>query len=540
MKPILALTLALVAAPVIAVADVAQVYWTDRNNGTVSVTDVASGNTTVLVQGFTRLQDVDLDTSSDTLYFAEWGTPGPPGGEGSINSVGTDGTGLTTVLATGDAVHQLALDAALQRIYFTRAVSYESREISRVDMSGANYTQLAGEIPGSWFYSGLALDTANNLLYWGDIGVLAGNVTGGSVNSSALDGTSPTPLTPHVDGQGRGFAIDLDSQTIFLTSHDPQSPGTGGALHSYDIGSGTLTLLISDPTSGYWDIEIDPVTQRIWWADAGRGEIRSANFDGSDVQVELSGLTNPYGIALDTSAGAGPVARFAVTKTFSDGSIDEVEVTLTCNTGLPLEQMADISGGGSGVNFVVTDFIDGTMDCEVTETGHPAGYTPIFNDGAGCVFEDVTSGQYVCSIFNQANPGVFTVYKEWELINDGGDAVFAEAWVTIYCDAAIVGGAQDNGYYTLSAWLGDNDSLTAMVDTTLGAATCWAYESLAESGVESSDDCGSRQIPAGGSSSCTFVNTVFFEAIPTLSQYGLALLALLMLGVGLVGFRRFA
>jgi hypothetical protein len=41
-------------------------------------------------------------------------------------------------------------------------------------------------------------------------------------------------------------------------------------------------------------------------------------------------------------------------------------------------------------------------------------------------------------------------------------------------------------------------------------------------------------------SNAEFTNTVFFEGIPTLSQYGLALMALLMLGVGMVGFRRFA
>jgi hypothetical protein len=38
---------------------------------------------------------------------------------------------------------------------------------------------------------------------------------------------------------------------------------------------------------------------------------------------------------------------------------------------------------------------------------------------------------------------------------------------------------------------------------------------------------------------CTITNTSFFEGIPTLNQYGLAILALLMLGVGFVGFRRF-
>ena len=38
---------------------------------------------------------------------------------------------------------------------------------------------------------------------------------------------------------------------------------------------------------------------------------------------------------------------------------------------------------------------------------------------------------------------------------------------------------------------------------------------------------------------CDVAGTVFFEGIPTLSQYGLALMALLMLGIGFVGMRRF-
>ena len=47
-------------------------------------------------------------------------------------------------------------------------------------------------------------------------------------------------------------------------------------------------------------------------------------------------------------------------------------------------------------------------------------------------------------------------------------------------------------------------------------------------------------VSAGNPDSCRIINTVFFEGIPTLSQWGMALLALLMLGVGMVGFRRFA
>ena len=46
-------------------------------------------------------------------------------------------------------------------------------------------------------------------------------------------------------------------------------------------------------------------------------------------------------------------------------------------------------------------------------------------------------------------------------------------------------------------------------------------------------------VTPGKGGDCTFTNAVFFEGIPTLSQYGMAIMVLLMLGVGFVGFRRF-
>jgi hypothetical protein len=70
-------------------------------------------------------------------------------------------------------------------------------------------------------------------------------------------------------------------------------------------------------------------------------------------------------------------------------------------------------------------------------------------------------------------------------------------------------------------------------------ATCSASEDVEESGVESvALGCSGTSLSAAGSHTCTFTNTVLFEGIPTLSQYGLALLALLTLGVGFVGLRR--
>ncbi|NIN70976.1 MAG: hypothetical protein GTO46_03360, partial [Gemmatimonadetes bacterium] len=195
---VLAVVAGALLATTSAMAGVVKVYWTDRDNATLFVTDLSGGGTSVLASGFGRLQDVDLDTSTGALYFADWGTVGPPGGQGSINRVNPDGTGLATVLNTNDAVHQLALDEGLQRIYFTRAVSYDDREISHVDTNGANYTVLfSGSVPSSngWFYSGLALDAPNNLLYWGDIGVLTpAPPADGSVNRMTTSGAAVTQL----------------------------------------------------------------------------------------------------------------------------------------------------------------------------------------------------------------------------------------------------------------------------------------------------------------------------------------------------------
>ena len=355
--------------------------------------------------------------------------------------------------------------------------------------------------------SGLAYDSASGTMY----GVTAGGSPATLVTVNLLTGLA-TPVAPLLDVAGapldRVGSIEFASDGVLYGGMGLNATLNPGWLFSINTTTGVSTFIGPTGLQG------------------------------------ITGLTDSDFEPPDTS-------RFNVTKTFSDGSTDEVDVTLTCNTGLPLEQDFTIAGGDpAGVTFVVTD-IAGTVSCEVTESGGPAGYTPIFNGGAGCSWENISPGNYTCSIFNQADDATFTVTKEWIVMGEGGEEVNEEAYVTIYCDAVITnngpspefslrGNDNGNGLYSISDYLGDGESLVATVDTTTGPATCWADESINQSGVESEDDCFPREIPAGGSSSCMFTNTVFFEGIPTLSQYGLAFLALLMLGVGLVGFRRFA
>jgi hypothetical protein len=194
------------------------------------------------------------------------------------------------------------------------------------------------------------------------------------------------------------------------------------------------------------------------------------------------------------------------------------------------------------VTFVVNNIPDTGATCTITESGGPDGYTPVMNGGTGCTWNNVTGGVFTCAISNEADPGMFTVTKEWVIPTEGGEEFDDNVEITIGCDAEISPSTgEDDGDWYYTTYLGDGDSATVSVDTTTGSATCWATEDLGDiTGVEAMDDCGAQSVGAGEEVSCTFTNSVFFEGIPTLSQYGLANLVLLTLGVGLVGFRRFA
>lgn len=232
-------------------------------------------------------------------------------------------------------------------------------------------------------------------------------------------------------------------------------------------------------------------------------------------------------------------ANFQVTKVFSDGRDDVVEVTLACNTGLPLAQSAGIAGGGTGVNFVVTELQGQEASCEVTETAGPAGYTAVFNNGTGCRWDAVAGGQYLCGINNLAEPATFEVTKEWIFAGRETEGVPLEAAVSIYCNNEISAGFFNGTEYQYDEILsGDLDSLEVSIDTLARAAECRAQEGVTQSGVERESDCDARVIPAGETSSCRITNTVLFEGIPTLSAVGLSMLAFLVLGIGIFGLRR--
>ena len=257
-------------------------------------------------------------------------------------------------------------------------------------------------------------------------------------------------------------------------------------------------------------------------------------------------------------------ARFDVSKVWVDGEgtevagvTDSVNVTLTCNTGLPLEQSADITSS-NGVVFVLTELDSpGDIDCTVTESvpaGYSASYVANESDASdtACVFDGSTEqagADNFCVITNSPDSVDVTVSTVWNVINDGGEEVSQVTDLTLSCNAPIVGQTEIG---TTGIWsktvLGVAGSQALALEAKVtpdpdGSSECWVTDTVGDSAVERTSTCGDSDNPGmsisvGSGDSCQFTYTVFFEGIPTLSQYGMAVMILLMLGVGFIGFRR--
>jgi hypothetical protein len=399
------------------------------------------------------------------------------------------------------------------------------------------------------------------------LALVCGLLTSVQVTASVTDITnaSPNPITV---GQETEFSVDVDasitsipweSTRIFVDGQPyicvPQ-PDPG-----YGQGAGDVSATITVPVTAPLD---QPGTYAISAEDYG-----GLNCDETGLSAEVS---TPLTVVAPPDR-----ATFEVSKDFTDDNPAGVEVTISCNTGLPLEQSKVITEG-AGVEFVVTDFDSGEMDCEITEqvlVGYEVVYdnidTQTQND-IGCAYENVPHGSaFTCAIINTPGPVDVVIHKEWVFEGSSQPQGVDQRYdLTLWCDAEIVDGefigdaqeapsgiigpfcgvidfpTQEGGQLIqISDWCksfsGEGpDSFTAEVIPEFPDSHCFVIERLFDDAVEVDNDCQDITVSAGNGAACTITNTVFFEGIPTLNQYGVALLALLMLGVGFIGFRRLA
>ena len=331
------------------------------------------------------------------------------------------------------------------------------------------------------------------------------------------------------------------------------------SLNGLDVAAYTEGGMAFDDSGQLWAIT-DRATQL---QPSQVMKLNTTTGTASDVlDTDLEGLeslaiTPPRGCA---PSGNGDYAAFVVQTRFVDkNDVTPITLNIQCNDGYWGESSRTIlpEAGFSGryeVRFVVENFVDGVLNCEIWEDS-PPGYTPEYdcqvgaacssNAGAGpCTFEGIGINQEeLCLIQNNVSPVDVTVTKEWlypreELVVDDS------AVIELNC-ANVFGGDGEwvNSGQMRWSWLFDGNpasQVAAVQPDYEGTTLCWTTETYETSAVETESSCASPVAIALGDTgrTCLVSNTVFFEGIPSLSEYGLLLFSALMLLTGLFAVRR--
>ena len=246
------------------------------------------------------------------------------------------------------------------------------------------------------------------------------------------------------------------------------------------------------------------------------------------------------------------------------GDDEEADVFVDCENVVEPKNVSEVNvGDETQAQFDMSTLTLQTASCVVT-VAVVGGWNASFiatsvgsetNVGDCTFFSMVASDEpplatLECTVnFTPAN--TFTLVKDWDISGTGGIDTDIDYTLKIVCDAGtivsptpasgtnsiICEGFDSTCDFAEFGKVGTGD--TSATVTVTPPTSCEGFESgIDNSSVTSSGSC-SEDIAIGETESCTITNTSFFEGIPTLNQYGLAILALLMLGVGFVGFRRF-
>jgi hypothetical protein len=350
----------------------------------------------------------------------------------------------------------------------------------------------------------------------------------------------------------------------------------GGGQFVAVAGSGTSRVMTS-PDGINWTARSVPELNG--WVSVTYG-------GGQFAAVALSGENRVMTSSCDQATPAEGTAVLAIQKVFSDGN-NETDVTLKlrCTSGSYAPVVVPATPDTGLQHFFIIDKIPLTngvgVNCKVTEepvAGYSAQYRCPTVDSMSATDpscepdgDTVPPGNFACSwtnvqagdsnscvIVNKPDPVKVEVTKLWDVTNAGGDYFDRDAEISIICDGKMSpsdGKKYGKWYFDThindSMYVNDQYTVTVEVIPNYPSSYCYAEEDHVYSAVQTTSDCGSydkkihevvggMEVSAGQGDSCTITNTLFFEGVPTLNQWGMAIMALLMLGLGMVGFRRFA
>ena len=222
--------------------------------------------------------------------------------DGAILRARLDGSNVDTLVTRRVSDPRgLALDVVGGYMYWTDMVR---DNIYRAHLDGSNVDTLVTDLENP---RGLALDVVGGYMYW----TVGKGGWGGTIHRANLDGSNDEILTLTSEPP-RGLALDMAGGYMYWTEW--------GAIYRADLDGSKIEIEIPDRPNieilDWSNIEIlvtglddprglalDVAGGHMYWTDTAWGTILRADLDGSNIEILATGLGDPEGLALDVAGG---------------------------------------------------------------------------------------------------------------------------------------------------------------------------------------------------------------------------------------------
>jgi hypothetical protein len=236
---------------------------------------------------------------------------------------------------------------------------------------------------------------------------------------------------------------------------------------------------------------------------------------------------------------AEEVAEFTVDTRLGDVAGEGVQVRLECETGdpvvSPVVRSALLPRNGTkvfqvsapaGRNLTCTVSVDTPPGIEVIYRGDGGSETDI--GYSGCRFTGVRAGHAnFCQIEVRSRTTSVTVYKKWI----GAKRKEPGVRIELVCAGEQVQASREINTGRPGGWF--------LEVTDPEGVTCDVFEEKRDEFIPDERDCRNLLVLPGSEEECTLVNTKVVKMIEMLNRYGLVIMILVFLAVGMAAARRF-
>jgi hypothetical protein len=291
----------------------ARIFFLDIRGGRVVSANPDGSDLKVLVDGHKKGPDgIVVDATAGFVYWSNMGKAAVD--DGSIFRARLDGTDVTAIVPEGGTftAKQLKLDKKNGKLYWS---DREGMRIQRSNLDGSNIETLIETGHGdearrdqSRWCVGIALDVAGGKVYWTQKG--GDNAGVGTIRRANLEipkGQDPahrTDIETLFSGLPEPIDMDLDLTSRMMYWTDRGDPPRGNTVNrapmdpkkGFDPKARKDQEILTGDLKEAIGIALDLKGGRMFFTDLG-GTVYSANLNGSDKKVLLSGQGSLTGIA---------------------------------------------------------------------------------------------------------------------------------------------------------------------------------------------------------------------------------------------------